>query len=96
MKWIIEHAGYTGELDPCMFIAPASDGAGVCVLSYMENKTALIQFVEMSLGDMTEFGIKPVPIYLMSDVFPQFQSVMRKLTRADMWGAGKSRFGGTN
>jgi hypothetical protein len=49
-----------------------------------------------TLGDMTEFGIKPVPIYLMSDVFPQFQSVMRKLTRADMWGAGKSRFGGTN
>jgi len=93
MTWIEEHAQDIGDLDPCLFIAPASDGAAVCVLSYMENRTALIQFIEMSLADMAEFKILSVPGYLVNDVFPEFQAVMRKLTGADQgkWGSGKSR-----
>jgi hypothetical protein len=95
MTWIEQHAQDTGELDPCLFIAPASDGAAVCVLSYMENRVALIQFIEMSLADMVAFQIEVVPGYLVNDVFPEFQAVMRKLTGADQgkWGSGKSRHG---
>jgi hypothetical protein len=95
MTWIEEHVGDTGELDPCLFIAPASDGAAVCILSYMANRTALIQFVEMNLADMAEFKVQVVSGYLVNDVFPEFQAVMRKLTGADQgkWGSGKSQHG---
>lgn len=98
MTWITEHAGDTGALDPCVFVAPASDGSCVCVLAYLASRTASIQFIEMSLGDMARFGIKPVPLYLMSDVFPKFRAVMGKLTKLDrgVWGSGKSRSGRSN
>lgn len=98
MTWIEQHAQDTGNLDPCLFIAPASDGAAVCVLSYMENRVALVQFIEMGLADMAEFKIEVVPIYLVNDIFPEFQAVMRKLTGADqgIWGSGKSRLGRPN
>lgn len=97
LTWIAQHEENL-EREPCVFVAPARDGACVCIVAHVVDRIATLRFVEMSLEDMARFDIEPVETRALTEVIPQFRAVMEEIagTRGGTYGAGKSKLGGMN